>query len=221
MKKNLYVSVSTDPIKEYQSIAEYAKEMQGYADFLHCDVMDGKFVENKTYDASLVDNINQHSLIMLDVHLMTQEPYKSLDSYISAGANIITFHYEAFEDKNDIIDAIKKVKNAKVLVGIAIKPETPVSDIKIFAHDFDVILVMSVEPGASGQKFMTMAYEKVKQLDSLRKANNYKYKIEVDGGITPEIAHKLADFGAEMVVSGSYIYKSKDRYKTIEEFKQI
>ena len=80
---------------------------------------------------------------------------------------------------------------------------------------------MSVEPGASGQKFMPMAYEKVKQLDSLRKANNYKYKIEVDGGITPEIAHKLADFGADMVVSGSYIYKSKDRYKTIEEFKQI
>lgn len=221
MKKNLFISVSTDPIKEYQSIAEYAKEMQGYADFLHCDVMDGKFVENKTYDASLVDNINKHSLIMLDVHLMTQEPYKSLESYINAGANIITFHYEAFEDKNDIIDAIEKVKSAKVLVGLAFKPETPVSDIKIFAHDLDVILVMSVEPGASGQKFMPMAIEKVKQLDDLRKANNYNYKIEVDGGVTPEIAKTLADAGADMIVSGSYIYKSKDRARAIEEFKQL
>lgn len=219
MKKNVYVSVSTDPIKEYQMIAEYAKDVQGYADFLHCDVMDGKFVENKTYDYSLVDNINKHSLVMLDVHLMTVEPYKSLESYIHAGANIITFHYEAFEDKNVIVDAIKKVKDAKVLVGIAIKPETPVSDIKMFVHDFDVILVMSVEPGASGQKFMPIALDKVKQLNKLRKDNNYKYKIEVDGGINPEIASKLTEAGADILVSGSFIYKSKDKVQAIEQLK--
>ncbi len=219
MKRNLYISVSTDPIKEYQTIAEYAREMQGHADFLHCDVMDGKFVENKTYDASLVESINQHSLIMLDVHLMTQQPLKSLENYIQAGANIITFHYEAFDEKNDIIEAVKKVKEENVLVGIAIKPETPISDIRVYAHDFDVILVMSVEPGASGQKFLPIAIEKVEQLDKLRKDNDYKYKIEVDGGITPEIAKQLYEAGADMIVSGSYVYKSKDRLKAIDELR--
>ncbi len=219
MKKYFYISVSTDPIKEFQSIEDYAQEMQGQADFLHCDIMDGKFVESKTYDYTLVENINKHSLIMLDVHLMIQEPLKYIENYVNAGANIITFHYEAFEDKNKIIEAVKKVKDGGALVGLAIKPETPISDIKVFIHDFDVILVMSVEPGASGQKFMPMALEKVATLDRLRKDNDYKYKIEVDGGIVPENARLLCEKGADMLVSGSFVYKAKDRFEAIDQLR--
>ena len=215
MKKNVYISVSTDPIKEYQTVADYAKIMQGHADFLHCDVMDGKFVENKTYDAQLVNNINQHSLIMLDVHLMCDEPLKIIDDYILAGANIITLHYEAFKNKNDIMLAIKKIHDAHALAGLSIKPETSVNEIKIYAHDFDVIMVMSVEPGASGQKFMPEAVEKIRQLNTLREENDYKYKIEVDGGITADNVSKVIDAGADMIVSGSYIYKSPDKFEAI------
>lgn len=216
MKKNIYISVSTDPIKEYQKITDYAQEMQGYADFLHCDIMDGKFVENVTYDDQLVYNINQHSLIMLDVHLMCDEPLKSIDNYIKAGANIITVHYEAFKDKNDIILAVNKIKQADVLAGLSIKPETSVNEVKVYVHDFDVILVMSVEPGASGQKFMPEAIEKVKELSKLRANNNYKYKIEVDGGVNAENAKDLIEAGADMLVSGSYVYKAHDKLAAIE-----
>lgn len=218
--KNRYISVSTDPIKEYQRITEYAKEMQGNADFLHCDIMDGVFVENKTYDHQLLKNINDHSLIMLDVHLMCDEPLKSIDDYLKVGANIITIHYEAFKDKNDIIEAITKIKKGKALAGLAIKPSTNLQDVKIYVHDFDVILVMSVEPGASGQKFMTSAIDRVKALAQLREENDYKYKIEVDGGVNPEIAQKLFEAGADMIVSGSFVYKSHDKLEAIEQLRR-
>ena len=219
MKKNIYVSVSTDPIKEYQEIFEYAKSMQGHADFLHCDIMDGKFVENKTYDAQLVYNINQNSSIMLDVHLMVNEPLNKIDDYIKSGANILTIHYEAFKDKNDIVKAIEKIKQSSTLVGLSIKPETDIKDIKMFIHDLDIILVMSVEPGESGQKFLNESLEKIRLLDKIRKDNNYKFKIEVDGGVNNLNSNKITEAGADILVSGSFVYKSLNREKAIEELK--
>lgn len=219
MKKDVYISVSTDPIKEYQQICEYAREMQGVADFIHCDIMDGKFVPKTTYDSQLVANINSNSLIMMDVHLMCEEPLEMIDDYLKAGANIITVHYEAFADKNDIIKALEKIKKANALAGISVKPSTSVNEIKMYAHDFDVVLVMSVEPGASGQKFMPEALKKIKQLDQLRFSNNYKYKIEVDGGVNIDNAKKIIEAGADMLVSGSYVYNSQDKKNAIETLK--
>lgn len=219
MKKQVYVSVSTDPIEEYQLICEYAKEMQANADFLHCDIMDGKFVPKKTYDAQLVHNINQNSLIMLDVHLMCDEPLKLIDDYLKAGANIITIHYEAFKNKNDLILALNKIKQGKALAGLSIKPETPVSEVKVYIHDFDLILVMSVEPGASGQKFMPESLEKIKELDRIRESNDYHYKIEVDGGVNANNAKEIVSAGADILVSGSFVYKSHNRKLAIEELK--
>ena len=219
MKRNVYVSVSTDPIEEYQEILEYAKKMQGNADFLHCDVMDGKFVENTTYDAQLVYNINQNSLIALDVHLMVRERARQIEDYIKAGANIITVHYEAFEDKNKIVEVIKKLKANNVLAGLSIKPETPIKDIKMYIHELDVILVMSVEPGASGQKFMPESLDKIRQLDLLRRENNYNYKIEVDGGVNDTNAKALIESGVDILDSGSYVYKSPNQLKAIENLR--
>lgn len=221
MKKEVYVSISTDPINEYELIVEYAKEMQGYADFLHCDIMDGKFVPKKTYDYQLVNNINQNSLIMLDVHLMCEEPLMMIDNYLDAGANIITIHYEAFENKNDIMLALNKIKEGKALAGLSIKPETTLNEVRIFAHDFDVILVMSVEPGASGQKFMNEALDRIKQLNNLREENGYKYKIEVDGGVNSDNIEQIIEAGADIVVSGSYVYKAHDRKSAINTLKNI
>ncbi len=215
MKRQVYISVSTDPIKEYQMICEYAKEMQNYADFLHCDIMDGKFVEGRTYDSQLVSNINQNSLIMLDVHLMCDEPLKLIDEYIKAGANIITVHYEAFKNKNDIMVALEKIKEGKALAGLAINPETSVNEIKVYIHDFDIIMVMSVEPGASGQKFIAGSEKKVAQLNEIRENNNFKYKIEIDGGINATNVKDVISAGADIIVSGNFVYKSNNRQEAI------
>jgi len=219
MKKEVYISVSTDPVKEIQGVVEYAKELQGKADFLHCDIMDGKFVEKQTYDAALVSNINQNSLIALDVHLMCDEPFEKIDEYLSAGANILTIHYEAFKNKKNIVDAVKKIKEKNALAGISFKPNTSVKEIKVFLNEFDVVLVMSVEPGKSGQKFLPESIDKIKELDRIRKENNLNFKIEVDGGVNNENAKEIVEAGGDMLVSGSYIYNSKDRNKAINSLR--
>ncbi len=219
MKNNIYVSVSTDPIKEYQKVVEYAKSLQGIADLIHCDVKDGVFVSSKNFDAGLTRNINQNCLTMLDVHLMCSEPLKMIDDYLKAGANIVTIHYEAFEDKNDIVLALNKLKDAKALAGLAIKPETEIKEIKMFLHDFDIILVLGVQPGASGQKFIPSALDKIKLLDEIREKNDFKFKIEVDGGVSVDNAQELISAGADILVSGSFIYKAQDRQAAINSLK--
>ncbi len=220
MKNNIYVSVSTDPIKEYQKVVEYAKSLQGKADLIHCDVKDGIFVSSKNFDAGLTRNINQNCLTMLDVHLMCKEPLKMIDDYLKAGANIVTVHYEAFEDKNDIVLALDKIKSAKALAGLAINPETEIKDIKMFLHDFDVILVLGVEPGASGQKFIASALDKIKLLDQIREKNDFKYKIEVDGGVSIDNSQELISAGADILVSGSFIFKAQNKESAINSLKK-
>lgn len=219
MKKKVYVSVSTDPVKAFGDVVDYAKDMQGKADLLHCDVMDGKFVKKKNYDYNLVDSINQNSLIMLDVHLMCSEPLASIDDYLAAGANIITVHYEAFKDKNDIVLAIEKIHKANALAGISISPQTSIKDIKMYINNIDVVLVMSVVPGASGQSFMPESLDKIRELDEIRKGNDYNFKIEVDGGVNTDNVKDIIDAGADMVVSGSYVYNAKDRLNAIKSLR--
>ena len=218
---NTYVAVSTDPIKSYEEIVEYAKEMQDKADLLHCDVMDGKFVQSKTYDWAMVENLNQNTALMLDVHLMVDEPLQSIENYIKAGANIVTLHYEAFKKKEDLVKAINLVKSMKTLVGLSIKPETSFKEIRLFCYNIDVLLVMSVEPGKSGQKFISDTFEKVKQIAKFRHDNNLNFKIEVDGGVNAENAKGLREAGVDILVSGSYVFGATDRKKAIESLKKI
>ena len=219
MKRNVEVSVSTDPIGDYQNIIEYAKQMQGVADFLHCDIMNKNFVSKDTYDFNLVKNINRNSLIMLDVHLMVSEPTDDIEKYIDAGANIITLHYEAFADKEDLVEAIKYIKENYTLAGISLKPNTSFSEVRTYAFNADLILVMGVEPGASGQGMIPEMVDKVKEICKFREENNLKFKIEFDGGVNLENSKLLVDAGVDILVSGSCVYNSKDRKKTIEMLK--
>ena len=219
MKKNIYVSVSTDPVGGYQKIIDYAKEIQTFADFLHCDVMDGDFVKKFTYDDNLVKNINSSSLIMLDVHLMVSEPFQLIQKYIDAGANFITVHYEAFKDKKNLVEAIKLIKSKGLIAGIAINPETPFKFVKPYCYDVDLILVMAVEPGSSGQRFFSDTYDKIKQINNFREENSLKFKISVDGGVCPENAKLLTQYGVDILVSGSYVYKASERKKAVKELK--
>ncbi len=221
MKKNIMVSVSTDPIENYQDIVDYASQMQGNADFLHCDVMDGVFVKRKTINSQLISNINSNSLIMLDVHLMCDEPLKDIKEYARAGANIITVHYEAFKDKSKLQKCIEEIHEQGCLAGLAFNPQTPINEIKIYLYNLDLVLVMGVVAGESGQKFMPEVLEKIKELDKIRLSNNFSYKIEVDGGINQETAEKVVKCGADILVSGSYVYKSKDKLKTIKSLQNI
>ena len=221
MKKNVDIAVSTDPIRDYQNIIEYAKHMQGHADFLHCDIMNQNFVEKDTYDFNLVKNINRNSLIMLDVHLMVDEPIDDIPKYIDAGANILTVHYEAFDDKENLINSIKFIKENNALAGISLKPETPFKEIRSYVFNCDLVLVMGVEPGASGQTMKADILDKVREIDKFRKSNNLSFKIEFDGGVNEKNASDLIDAGVDILVSGSYVYTSKDRKKAIQTLRGV
>ncbi len=215
MKKRVDISVSTDPIEDFQNIIEYAHSLQGVADFLHCDIMNENFVPKTTFDYGLVKNINRNSLIMLDVHLMVNEPADDIQKYIDAGANILTMHYEAFEDKETLVSAMEYIKERHTLVGIAINPSTPFKEVRSFAFGCDVVLVMGVEPGASGQIMQKEIIEKVREINEFKQSNNLKFKIEFDGGVNGENAKELIDAGVDILVSGSYVHNAKNREQAI------
>jgi len=219
VKNDVYVSVSTDPIESYEGIIEYAKELQFDADFLHCDVMDGKFVEKVNYDYALVKNINANAIIPLDVHLMVEEPMKDLPNYVKAGANIITLHYEAFANKEELVEAINYIKANNCLAGLSLNPDTQFKEIKPYCYNIDLLLVMSVVPGMSGQKFIPNTIKKIKEINAFREENNLDFKIEVDGGVNPDNAKKLIECGVDILVSGSFIYKAQNRREAIEQLK--
>lgn len=221
MKKNVDISVSTDPIEDYQNIVEYARTMQGVADFLHCDIMNENFVQKSTYDFSLVKTINRNSAIMLDVHLMQNEPSEDIPKYIDAGANIVTVHYEAFEDKDDLVNALKFIKENHALAGISLKPSTPFKDIRSFVFGCDLVLVMGVEPGASGQETLPEMVDRVKEIDEFRKNNNLRFKIEFDGGVNLQNAKQIVENGADILVSGNFVYSSKNRKDAVEKLKNL
>lgn len=219
MDKEIYISVSTGSVKSYQAILEYCKQMQNIADMIHCDIMDGQFVPNKTFDASLVSNINQNTNCMLDVHLMVADPLEVIEDYLQAGANIVTVHYEAFSNKEDFVKAIDLIHSHKALAGLAISPSTPFKEIRLYCYSVDVVLVMSVEPGASGQKFIPESFAKIKQVKDFRDQNALNFKIEVDGGINEENVKMVVEAGADMLAMDSCIYKADDRAAMVKKLK--
>ena len=219
MKKIVDVAVSTDPIQDFQNIVEYAKEMQGVADFLHCDIMNENFVKKNTFDYNVVKTINSASVIMLDCHLMVDEPANSVSKYIDAGANIVTVHYEAFYDKNTLANVLKYIRSRNTLAGISLKPATPFKEIRAFAYNADVVLVMGVEPGASYQETSEETYKKVAEINKFKKDNNLNFKIEFDGGVNEKNAQKLRDLGVDILVSGSYVFTAKDREEAVKFLK--
>lgn len=219
MKNIVDVAVSTDPIQDFQNIVEYAKEMQGVADFLHCDIMNENFVKKNTFDYNVVKTINSASAIMLDCHLMVDEPANSVSKYIDAGANIVTVHYEAFYDKNTLAEVLKYIRSRNTLAGISLKPATPFKEIRAFAYNADVVLVMGVEPGASYQETSEEAYKKVAEINKFKKDNNLNFKIEFDGGVNEKNAQKLRELGVDILVSGSYVFTAKDREEAVKFLK--
>lgn len=211
------VSISTDPIKD--DLVEYVKAVELDADYIHCDVMDGKFVPKQNFSIDKMKQINSISTIPLDVHLMVENPMDYISEYAESGANIITVHYESFKDYKQIENAIEEIKRHKCLAGISLNPDTFIDRIVPLLNKVDMVLIMSVVPGKSGQIFIQETYDKIKTLNKYKKYNNYKFLVEVDGGVNPDISKELEKLDVDMVVSGNYVYSSVDKKQAIDSLK--
>lgn len=179
------------------------------ADWLHIDVMDGHFVPNITIGVPVVASIRKVTNMPLDVHLMIESPEKYIEAFAHAGADIITFHYEAVQDVNAVI---KQIKSFGIKAGMSIKPKTSAEVVFPYINDLDMVLVMTVEPGFGGQKFMQDCAEKIPAIKAKAHENLI---IQVDGGINAETARICTSYGANSLVAGNYIYKSADIKSTI------
>ena len=184
------------------------------ADWIHIDVMDGHFVPNLTIGAPVVKAIKPHCQIPLDVHLMIENPQNYIDDFVKAGADIITFHYEAAGELTE--DIIGHIKSQDVLVGLSIKPKTPPQEILKYLLMVDMVLIMTVEPGFGGQSFMADCAIKIPVIKQNAPENLI---IQVDGGINEETAKICKNLGANSLVAGSYIFKSTNMEDAIKSLK--
>ena len=180
---------------------------QSKAEYIHFDVMDGDFVPNLTFGPQFILNVRQYSKKTFDVHLMINRVGKFLDDYIKAGSNIITFHLEIEENINELISKIK-INNIKC--GIAIKPATPWQDLKPYLNDIDQIIIMTVEPGFGGQRFMDDQLLKINQLRKYISDNKLHVDLEVDGGVNYETGKKCVAAGANILVAGSFLFNQEN-----------
>ena len=177
------------------------------ADMIHVDVMDGHFVPNLTIGPPVIKALKKNSLVPFDVHLMISPVHKYIESYAMAGADIITIHPEATDNLQNSIDKIKEFKKK---VGVSLNPETKVDIIKNFLNKVDLVLIMSVNPGFGGQKFMPEVLNKIKELVNIREIEKLSFDIEIDGGINFDNSKLAIKAGANILVSGTTIFKSND-----------
>ena len=193
---------------------------EGGADMIHVDVMDGHFVPNLTMGPPIIKDLRKFTKLPFDVHLMISPVHKYIQDYADAGADIITIHPEATESLKDSIKCIKKLGKK---VGVSLNPETKTGIVMEFLTEIDLILIMSVHPGFGGQKFMPEVISKIKELNNIKIKENIKFDIEVDGGINFDNAKLVADAGANILVSGTTIFKNNngDIKKNIETLRLI
>ncbi len=192
------------------------------ADYLHIDVMDGHFVPNISLGTCVYKGLKNKVDLVFDVHLMISDPKKYALDFIKAGADILTFHYEALNSKEEINELIDFIHANNTKVGISIKPNTKVEVLDEFLNKLDLVLVMSVEPGFGGQSFIPSALDKINYLKDLKNKNNdLKYEIEVDGGINKETSKLCVEAGVEVLVAGTYIYNNQNRKQLIEEMQKL
>lgn len=183
------------------------------AEWVHIDVMDGAFVPNISLGAPVYGCVRKHCALPFDVHLMINEPIRYLDDFVKAGADLITVHAEA---TRQVVETLCAIKDRKIAAGLSIKPGTPVEEIRAYLPLCDLVLVMSVEPGFGGQKYMPAAADKIRELVALREELGLHYEIEVDGGINAETSRYCIDAGVDVLVAGSAVFGKSDYKAAID-----
>ena len=193
---------------DFSKLGEDVKKLEtAGADMIHVDVMDGHFVPNITIGPTVIKSLRKYSDLPFDVHLMISPVHKYIEDFSKAGSDIITIHPEATENVKDSIDLIKSLGKK---VGLSLNPDTPIDTIKKYLDQIDLVLVMTVYPGFGGQKFISKVLNKIKNLKSIKDENKFQFDIEVDGGVNFENNKLAIEAGANILVSGTTIFKNND-----------
>lgn len=204
---------------DFGHLAEDVKKIEeGGADIIHVDVMDGHFVPNISFGALVMKGLNGKTSLPYDVHLMIENPDQYIDDFVTPQTEYITVHQEACVHLHR---TIQNIKSKGIKAGVSINPATPVNTLECILADVDLVLVMSVNPGFGGQKFIPATLDKVRQLAQLKKEKGYNYIIEIDGGISLANVQEVMDAGVEMAVAGSAVFGAEDVVQRVREFKEF
>lgn len=204
---------------DFAKLLDDVKKIEaGGADYIHVDVMDGHFVPNISFGASVMKCLNGKTSVPYDVHLMIENPDDYIEDFVTAQTEYITVHQEACRHLHR---TIQNIKSKGVKAGVSINPATPVETLSCILEDVDLVLIMSVNPGFGGQKFIPSAVSKVKELAALKKERNLNFVIEIDGGVTLDNAKMLEEAGVELAVAGSAVFKTEDPAETVRRFKAL
>ena len=203
---------------DFSKMGEEVKSLEeNGAELVHCDVMDGVFVNNITFGIKMVEDLRKITSLPLDCHLMIVHPEKYVERFAKAGADIITVHYEACQD--NLKEVLELIKSTGVKCGAVINPDTPVEKIKDVILLCDMVLVMSVFPGFGGQKFIPSALDKLREIRKIIDESGKEIDLEIDGGITAENVNEVKNAGANVIVAGSAVFKATDRKAIIAALK--
>ena len=204
---------------DFSNLADEIRKVEDAgADWIHCDIMDGHFVDNISFGPSIVGFVRKQTTLPLDVHLMIEHADHFVPRFVDAGANSITVHVEP-EAKHDVGKTLQQIRGASCRVGLTLNPETDFKLVELFLDQIDMLLVMTVHPGFGGQSFRAEQMEKVKRAADWNKSRDHKIDIEVDGGINAETARVSVQNGANVLVAGTSIFRAKDYAKAIRELR--